>query len=33
MKNQTDVSDGLGACEITPGNQQHETTQSNQKMD
>ena len=33
MKNETDVSAGLGACKITPGNHQHETTQSNKKMD
>ena len=32
MKNETDVSDVLGSCEITPCNQQYETTQSNQEM-
>ena len=31
IKNETDVNDGLGSCEITLGNLQHETTQSNQK--
>ena len=33
IKNETDVSDGLDAYKITPCNQQHETTQSNQEMD
>ena len=33
MVNETDVNDHLGAYEITVGNPQHETTQSNQKMD
>ena len=32
-KNETDVSDGLGSCEITPCSQQYEITQSNQEMD
>ena len=32
IKSETNVSDGLGACEITLGELQHKTTKSNKKM-